>query len=522
MYSCPGCGSQMTFDITGQQLKCGRCERTMSIEEADQKEARHAGSSFQVDLLTCPTCGAEIRSINAAAAAFCSYCGNSVMLEQREAEFDPPEYLIPFQITREACFEKYRNMLKKSLCADHRLKRDITAESFRGIYVPFHSYEGRVTGHTVLKGTMTSGDTTYYYDTKVSLNHRYRGILHDASREMPDTISERLSRTDPNLMVPFSPAYLSGFYADISDTAPETYLNYAKAEAVRNALKDTIADLDTGCSYSTGQAEKECLKLADAEPTGDILLPVWFMSMKSGNRVLYAVQNAVTGEMWADKPLDIPIFGIVTALLAVLLFFLFNLTLTLRPEMVMVLAMCLGVGAQVAVNSRRTRLQKRNTANQPPEAGEDDVRERLKTQKRLNTLSGLQKSFGWISSLGVIGALVLILLIASALAAIGDIRVYKIAAPALTIAMAVLTLSGRKKRGKLPFGSIAALLAMIAGTVILVLDPFHSDDVPVYIVVAAILAAVIWESVDLLNLHNRSCSNPMPQFETHQGGEDHA
>ena len=44
MYSCPGCGSQMLFDIAGQQLKCGRCDRTMSIEEADGKEVRQAGS----------------------------------------------------------------------------------------------------------------------------------------------------------------------------------------------------------------------------------------------------------------------------------------------------------------------------------------------------------------------------------------------------------------------------------------------------------------------------------------------
>ena len=59
MYSCPGCGSQMTFDIAGQQLKCGRCERTMSIIEADGLEARQAGSSFSVDVHRCPTCGAE-------------------------------------------------------------------------------------------------------------------------------------------------------------------------------------------------------------------------------------------------------------------------------------------------------------------------------------------------------------------------------------------------------------------------------------------------------------------------------
>ena len=79
MYSCPGCGSSMTFDIQGQQLKCGRCDRTESIAEADRREARQAGHSFSVDLLTCPTCGAALRAMNTASAAFCSYCGSSVM-----------------------------------------------------------------------------------------------------------------------------------------------------------------------------------------------------------------------------------------------------------------------------------------------------------------------------------------------------------------------------------------------------------------------------------------------------------
>ena len=44
MYSCPGCGSQMTFDIAGQQLKCGRCERTMSIIEAGGSVPGDAGA----------------------------------------------------------------------------------------------------------------------------------------------------------------------------------------------------------------------------------------------------------------------------------------------------------------------------------------------------------------------------------------------------------------------------------------------------------------------------------------------
>ena len=75
------------------------------------------------------------------------------------------------------------------------------------------------------------------------------------------------------------------------------------------------------------------------------------------------------------------------------------------------------------------------------------------------------------------------------------------------------------KRSKLPVGCLITFIAMIAGCVLMILDPFHSADQPVYIVTLAIMAGVIWESVTLLKLYNQSCSNTPPQFETHKGGE---
>ena len=72
---------------------------------------------------------------------------------------------------------------------------------------------------------------------------------------------------------------------------------------------------------------------------------------------------------------------------------------------------------------------------------------------------------------------------------------------------------------KLTGGCVVTLIAMIAGTAIMLLDPFHSADTPVYIVTLAIMGGVVWESLSLLRLYNKSCSNALPQFESHQGGE---
>ena len=522
MYSCPGCGSQMLFDIAGQQLKCGRCDRTMSIEEADEKEARQAGSSFAVDVLTCPTCGAEIRAVNTAAASFCSYCGSSVMLEKQEGqEFVPPETVIPFQITREQCFEKFRNMLKGSFCADHRLKKDITPDSFRGIYVPYHTYSGSVEGSAAVEGSETKGNTTYYYKTNIHLNHQYTGILHDASREMPDNISESISvsKDARELVRPFSPAYLSGFYADISDTDPDYYIPYARSETIRKGLEDTLPTLkDDSCSYSTSAAEKALMPKAKAEYTGDTMLPVWFMSMKSGKRVLYAVQNAVTGEMWADIPMDIPRFALVTLAIGVVLYFLFNSFLTLRPEMVLIAAMLLAIFAQIAVNGRRAKIGEKQLAEAVVRGETVDVNDRMKKMRKLEARVNRQKNHGIFRYLGALGTGTLSVIALNLLSRMDNVMVFRWGSLILTVIMAALFIP-TGKQSRLPVGCLVTIIAMIAGTVILLLDPFHSADTPVYIVTLAIMAGVIWESLSLLKLYNKSCSNALPQFETHQGGE---
>ena len=522
MYSCPGCGSQMLFDIPSQQLKCGRCDRTMSIEEADEREARQAGSSFAVDVLTCPTCGAEIRAVNTAAASFCSYCGSSVMLEKQEgAEFVPPETVFPFRITREQCFEKFQGMLKGSFCADHRLKKHITAESFRGIYVPYHTYEGAVEGSATIEGSETKGDTTYYYKTRVSLNHHYTGIMHDASKEMPDNISEAISISHDarGLVRAFSPAYLSGFYADVSDTDPDYYIPYAQSETIRKGLEDTLPALkEDSCSYSMSAAEKALMPKTQATYTGDTMLPVWFMSMKSGKRVLYAVQNAVTGEMWADIPMDTSRFALVTLLIAAALFFAFNSFLTLRPEMVMIAAMLLAFFAQIAVNCRRAKIQEQKMAEAVVRGETVDVTDRLAKMKKLAARVKRQQNGGTFRYIGVLAAAVASCVGLSVLSAIDNVRIYRYGALILTVIMAVAIIPW-EKRPRLPFGCLMTFAAMLAGTAIMLLDPFHSADTPVYIVTLAIMAGVIWECLSLLSLYNKSCSNPLPQFESHVGGE---
>ena len=522
MYGCPGCGSMMTFDIQGQELKCGRCGRTESIAEADQREYRKAGSSFSVDPLTCPTCGAEIRAMNTAQAAFCSYCGASVLLEKQTADMESPETVAPFRVTREECFAKYQEMVKKSLCADRRLKKDVTAESFRGIYVPHYIYSAAVKGQATLEGHETKGHDTYYYNTKVSLDHEFRNILHDASREMPDTMSEKIARVDSEAFKPFSPAYLSGFYADIPDTSEDAYLPYAKAEAVRLGLQDVMDDLPEEYDYSNAATEKKLIHMATAKCTGRTLVPVWFMSIRSRGRLLYAIQNGVTGEMTADIPMDIPRFGLIALIAAIPIFFLLNniLNLTLRPEMVMIAAMVLALGAQWFVNRQRQNIADRTQLETAMDGG-DDLTRRLKQRKRMAS-HAKGGGAGTLENIGGFGGMILLLILLTYFSRVNDPRVFRYGALGLTAAMGGMLIWGAETKVKAPIGCYAAFAMMTLATINLILDPFHSSDLVLYLLALGCMAAVLWVCIELLLLHNRECSNPLPQFESHQGGEENA
>ena len=147
-----------------------------------------------------------------------------------------------------------------------------------------------------------------------------------------------------------------------------------------------------------------------------------------------------------------------------------------------------------------------------------DVQDRISKMKRLEKRVARQNNHGIFRYLGIFGLAAVSYLGMDILSTLDDIRIYKYGSLALLVVMLLMILP-LGDRSRLPFGCIATFFAMAAGTIILLLDPFHSADMPVYIVTLVIMAGVIWECLELLKLYNKSCSNTLPQFESHQGGE---
>lgn len=332
MIYCPGCGNGLRFDIPSQLMICGACDgrydpASTGLVNKDAQGRR----MFESFVFTCPSCGGELLTTDQNdAVGFCPFCGGASMLYQRVYRQWEPEYIIPFQITKEQCKELYAREAKRSIFTSRRYRDPQLIEGFRGIYMPYWSYQAIQKGRFSLNGVKHGLFKNEFYRIFGDIDLELDGYGHDASKAFDDRISEDIAPFDPRGHKPFAPGYLSGFYADIGDVNAQRY-NKAATDVIREDTAKLMTKED-GIVRPNGGIRRIEVKTEDVKiPTSvtsahRALYPVWFMSYRNKDKVTYAAVNGQTGKVSADLPvspwkilLTVLLVGAVTAALLFLM-----------------------------------------------------------------------------------------------------------------------------------------------------------------------------------------------------------
>lgn len=372
MYECQNCGGNLKFDIASQKLSCEFCGTKEDPYNVYKERDAEESKQYEVTVFTCPQCGGEILSEDTTAATFCNFCGAATILNSRLAKERCPNYIIPFTRTREDCRKAYAKMMRRAIFAPKELKNEQHIEKFRGIYMPYWIYSFEKKGEILFNGSRShqKGDyrITKHYTMHSNVDAAYGGIAYDASAAFSDNLSGAIAPFQLEEEKPFTPSFLSGFYADTSDVDSCVY----EEEALDMVLEDGCRRISksAACSrYHAGEkGSKSSLKNALRPAYADTklaLLPVWFLSYRKDDKVAYAVVNGQTGKAAADLPVDLKKYVVGSLLLALPLFILLNLFFTITPAVLLILAAllaCVCVGVSV---SQLSRIMVR-------ESGEDD------------------------------------------------------------------------------------------------------------------------------------------------------
>ena len=346
MIPCPGCGAGMRFDIQSQALTCDYCGETMDVSAA-----RSTGTARQdewdLNAFICPQCAGTIYSTDNQAASFCFFCGASVELGGRLESVKKPVRIIPFQKTKEECKSLYQNLARKAFFAPKELRSPEFLDRFQGIYLPFWTYSIVQKGPVCLTGKRENGDYTEHVSTTFDLDVEYDGISYDASSAFNDELCSWITPFHRDKMKDFSPAYVSGFYADIADVDSYVY----QEDALEAANQETISGLKSrfgDVSYDLPQDKSHLLhtRLTD---TAASLCPVWFLTWRKDDRVAYAIVNGETGKIAADFPVDQKRFFLGTLLLAVPLFLLLCAFPVITAPTMILIASALSIAVSLLV-----------------------------------------------------------------------------------------------------------------------------------------------------------------------------
>lgn len=326
-YKCPCCGGAITFDSRIQKMKCPYCDTEFEMEtlasydselKSDQTDKMDweidAGGEWQdreakeLRSYVCQSCGGEIVGDENTAATSCPFCGNPVVMMKQFSGMWKPDYVIPFQLDKEAAKAALKKHYEGKRLLPQVFKEENHINEVKGVYVPFWLFD---TGADVAMRYKAStirtwSDSQYkytetsYYSLTREGSIEFDTVPVDGSKKMPDDLMESLEPFDFSKAVDFQTAYLAGYLADKYDVDAKESAERAN-ERIRKSAEKAFEETVRG--YAIAAKEASSIQLRSSK-VAYALFPVWILNTTwEGKNYLFAM-NGQTGKMVGDLPLD--------------------------------------------------------------------------------------------------------------------------------------------------------------------------------------------------------------------------
>lgn len=304
---CNSCGGKLLYDIASEKLICVSCGNKISFDEVSNSEETkdysnsNSNQSYAVKICKCSSCGATLNySSRDEITSVCAFCGNTSVNFDRVGESPSPEYIIPFQISRERAAELVKNEISVSYFAPRKFKK-FNKDQLVGVYVPYWLYdmyfyeEINMVSSVYEVYTHRTKTTEYFRAAEIE----YSKMTFDASSKLSDDSSRKLEPFNEAGLKPFSPLYLTGFYADRYDVSKEEMNTKAELRGYKlleNSIFDSVPGFDKRLRNEKG--------IRSVLGTSYALLPVWFLTLNNNGSDYTFMVNGQTGKVVGTAPTD--------------------------------------------------------------------------------------------------------------------------------------------------------------------------------------------------------------------------
>jgi len=306
-YKCPNCGGPLTFDPKKQLFDCDYCrgEFAEAVLIAKDKERETAAEEGEV-VYTCPSCGAQLVTDETTAATFCYYCHNPVVLSGRLAREFCPDKVLPFSIDKETVVEKFLAWTKGKKFVPKEFFAKAQIEKISGVYYPYWMADYRGEAHFEGEGI---NSVSYISGNYQITEHKHYKVVRDAQISYDNVSRSALTKADRKLadgvhpfnmeaVRDFSPAYLSGFFAEKRDITAEEVRPEVQSEIA--GYTESMMRTASGYDRLTGETK---VKYSEVKYKY-CLLPAWVLTYKGAKgKTYYYSMNGQTGQTCGILPI---------------------------------------------------------------------------------------------------------------------------------------------------------------------------------------------------------------------------
>ncbi|MGM9878112.1 MAG: hypothetical protein ACI33S_05615 [Bacilli bacterium] len=317
-FKCPSCSAPITYKIKSKNWTCDYCKNSFTLEEIEKfnkknsienikQEKKSDNSKGDYIRYFCKNCNAEIIADEQTVSTFCIYCGNTAILKEKLSGAFAPSKIIPFKKDRQEAIDAFVSLSKGRRFIAKEFNSEKNIEKITGIYIPFWLYdlsvEGKIEASAEDEMRWMSGDKTYIR-TKVfncirEGSAKFNRIPIDASTRFDNDIMNSIEPFDYGEMEKYNHAYLSGYLAEKCDDDPKKAEENVKMRAVntlRNIMKNNIR-------HQVVTIKEDTLKSGDIS-NEYVLLPVWMVNVKYGNKIYPFAMNGQTGKFIGNIPIN--------------------------------------------------------------------------------------------------------------------------------------------------------------------------------------------------------------------------
>ena len=348
---CPTCSAKIPFDPKSQLWVCDYCggrftaeqiksfeQNNKDVEEEKQEythnydvEVKEETSSQEdssqetndeFDMYTCENCGAQLVADKNTTATFCVYCGGYSLIKERLVGKFKPQFIIPFQTTKEEAKEQFLKYVRSRTFTPKKFRSLDNVEKITGVYIPFWTYDSKIDVAKSGTGTKVRVWRASNYEYTETSEYRFnREVINefddvpvDGSKKFDDDLMDSIEQFDYAKKKEFDSRYLSGFLAEKYDVDKEE----AYARALLRMVNTTNKTIDNTISYTIKVVDKH----TTSEQRGEVcywLLPVWMLNTKYNDKMYEFAMNGESKKMVGNFPISFKkIIAMVASLFAII------------------------------------------------------------------------------------------------------------------------------------------------------------------------------------------------------------